>query len=253
MKKLIKFIYSEKQLFILILTLAVFSFWAFLIFDFNPKQKYTLESDMDDAVDVGASANSYTENVDPDLTADYLLGINDWDGVWSVNRFDLANLQALFQQAPSTIGSGTPNTGAFTTITGNSIIVTGLVDGLVNISNETDGAETVLGTGKMAQIVVNGNNTEATAFNVTLPAVPIPGMQLLVKNGYGDNADTTGVITIIVGADDYIWNPTTKARCPISDELTSGGAAGDMVGIAALTANMWETFGSVGTWTCTAD
>ena len=57
MKKLIKFIYSEKQLFILILTLAVFSFWAFLMFDFNPKQKYTLESDMDMAVDVGASAN----------------------------------------------------------------------------------------------------------------------------------------------------------------------------------------------------
>ena len=216
----------------------------------------TLDSDMDDAVDVGASANSYTENTTPHLTEDYLLGINDYNGesvAWSVNRFDLANLQALFQQAPSTIGSGTPNTGAFTTITGNSIIVTGLVDGLVNISNETDGAETVLGTGKMAQIVVNGNNTEATAFNVTLPAVPIPGMQLLVKNGYGDDAVTTGVITIIVGADDYIWNPTTKARCPISDELTSGGAAGDMIGIAALTANMWETFGSVGTWTCTAD
>jgi len=219
-------------------------------------RKSTIEDDMDDAVDVGASANSYTENTTPHLTEDYLLGINDYNGesvAWSVNRFDLANLQALFQQAPSTIGSGTPNTGAFTTITGNSIIVTGLVDGLVNISNETDGAETVLGTGKMAQIVVNGNNTEATAFNVTLPAVPIPGMQLLVKNGYGDDADTTGVITIIVGADDYIWNPTTKTRCPISDELTSGGAAGDMVGIAALTANMWETFGSVGTWTCTAD
>jgi len=219
-------------------------------------RKSTIEDDMDDAVDVGASANSYTENTTPHLTEDYLLGINDYNGesvAWSVNRFDLANLQALFQQAPSTIGSGTPNTGAFTTITGNSIIVTGLVDGLVNISNETDGAETVLGTGKMSQIVVNGNNTEATAFNVTLPAVPIPGMQLLVKNGYGDDAVTTGVITIIVGADDYIWNPTTKARCPISDELTSGGAAGDMVGIAALTANMWETFGSVGTWTCTAD
>ena len=219
-------------------------------------RKSTIEDDMDAATEVGASANSYTENTTPHLTEDYLLGINDYNGesvAWSVNRFDLANLQALFQQAPSTIGSGTPNTGAFTTITGNSIIVTGLVDGLVNISNETDGAETVLGTGKMAQIVVNGNNTEATAFNVTLPAVPIPGMQLLVKNGYGDDAVTTGVITIIVGADDYIWNPTTKARCPISDELTSGGAAGDMVGIAALTANMWETFGSVGTWTCTAD
>ena len=219
-------------------------------------RKDILESELEAAAEVGASANSYTENTTPHLTEDYLLGINDYNGesvAWSVNRFDLANLQALFQQAPSTIGSGTPNTGAFTTITGNSIIVTGLVDGLVNISNETDGAETVLGTGKMAQIVVNGNNTEATAFNVTLPAVPIPGMQLLVKNGYGDDADTTGVITIIVGADDYIWNPTTKTRCPISDELTSGGAAGDMVGIAALTANMWETFGSVGTWTCTAD
>jgi len=216
-------------------------------------KKDTLESDMEIAVDVGASANSYTVNTAPSLTADYLLGIDDFGGSWAVNRFNITNLQKTFQEDPWTIGSGTPNTGAFTTITGTSVIVTGLVDGLVNISNETDGAETVLGTGKMAQIVVNGNNTEATAFNVTLPATPIPGMQLLVKNGYGDNAVTTGVITIIVGADDYIWNPTTGDRCPISDELTSGGAAGDMVGIAALTANMWETFGSVGTWACTAD
>ena len=86
--------------------------------------KDTLESDMDAAVDVGASANSYTENTTPNLTEDYLLGINDYNGesvAWSVNRFDLANLQALFQQAPSTIGSGTPNTGAFTTITGTSV------------------------------------------------------------------------------------------------------------------------------------
>ena len=83
-------------------------------------RKSTIESDMDAAVDVGASANSYTENTDPNLTEDYLLGINDYNGesvAWSVNRFDLANLQALFQQAPSTIGSGTPNTGAFTTMT----------------------------------------------------------------------------------------------------------------------------------------
>ena len=236
--------------------LLVILFALFLLASCAGMQRDALDSDMDDAAEVGASANSYTENTTPNLTEDYLLGIDDYNGesvAWTVNRFDLANLQALFQQAPSTIGSGTPNTGAFTTITGTSVIVTGLVDGLVNISNETDGAETVLGTGKMSQVVVNGHNTEATAFNVTLPATPIPGMQLLVKNGYGDDADTTGVITIIVGADDYIWNPTTKTRCPISDELTSGGAAGDMVGIAALTANMWETFGSVGTWTCTAD
>ena len=82
-------------------------------------RKSTIEDDMDDAVDVGASANSYTENTTPHLTEDYLLGINDYNGesvAWSVNRFDLANLQALFQQAPSTIGSGTPNSGVFTTL-----------------------------------------------------------------------------------------------------------------------------------------
>ena len=84
-------------------------------------KKTPLESDMDAAAEVGASANSYTENFTPSLTADYLLGIDNFgEGGWAVNRFDLVNLQELFQQAPSTIGSGTPNTGAFTTLTATS-------------------------------------------------------------------------------------------------------------------------------------
>ena len=50
------------------------------------------QSDMEIAVDVGGSANSYTVNTTPSASADYLLGINDFAGSWTVNRFNIANL-----------------------------------------------------------------------------------------------------------------------------------------------------------------
>ena len=55
-----------------------------------------LEGDLDAAAKVMASANSYTINNTPNLTADYLVGIDDSAGTWAINRFDLADLQALY-------------------------------------------------------------------------------------------------------------------------------------------------------------
>ena len=62
-------------------------------------RKDTLESDMDMAVDVGASANSYDVNTTPDPTADYLLGIDAYAGSWAVQRFDI---RYLLNQTPMT-------------------------------------------------------------------------------------------------------------------------------------------------------
>jgi len=60
-------------------------------------RKDTLESDMDVAAQVGASANSYDVNITPSATADYLLGIDDFgEGSWAVQRFNIANLKILF-------------------------------------------------------------------------------------------------------------------------------------------------------------
>ncbi|HUV27242.1 MAG TPA: lipoprotein, partial [Anaerolineales bacterium] len=47
----------------------------------------TLDSDMEIAVDVGGSANSYDVNTDPSASADYLIGVDDFAGSWAVQRF----------------------------------------------------------------------------------------------------------------------------------------------------------------------
>jgi len=59
-------------------------------------------SELDIAAEVGASANSYDVNTTPSATADYLLGIDDFgEGSWAVQRFNIANLRALFLASAS--------------------------------------------------------------------------------------------------------------------------------------------------------
>ena len=74
-----------KKLLVIILALFMLASCAGL-------HKDTLEQDMEIAVDVGGSANSYTVNTTPSATADYLLGIDDFGGSWAVQRFNIANL-----------------------------------------------------------------------------------------------------------------------------------------------------------------
>jgi hypothetical protein len=152
----------------------------------------------------------------------------------------------VFDNTPTLI---TPVIGA---ATGTSLIATGIVDGLTNVSLTTDGSEDSNTTGKMSHVIINKHTTEATALSVNLPATAVAGMQLLVKNGYGDDAPTTGVITVFVPATHYAWNPTTKTQCAQGYDLVSGGAAGDYIGMVAISSTVWESIGYQGTWTCTA-
>jgi hypothetical protein len=172
-------------------------------------KKIPLESDMDAAAEVGASANSYTENFTPSLTADYLLGIDNFgEGGWAVNRFDLVNLQELFQQAPSTIGSGTPNTGAFTILSGTTITASvgyALSDGdYIGVTGE--------------EVITWGNGT----INVTNAAVDVDGA-FTATSVASDAAvsGTTGTFSgVLVGA--LSVDTDADAHTLTSDEYHGG-------------------------------
>ena len=81
------------------------------------------QSDMDAAVDVGGSANSYTVNTTPSASADYLLGINDFAGSWSVNRFNIANLMR-----PIVTSAGTERVLTADGVSGGVVLVTAEIE-----------------------------------------------------------------------------------------------------------------------------
>ena len=90
------------------LMIFVFILALFMLASCAGMRKDTLESDMDAAAEVGASANSYDVNTTPSLTADYLLGIDDFgEGSWAVQRFNISNLAALYWANPAFTGTPT--------------------------------------------------------------------------------------------------------------------------------------------------
>jgi hypothetical protein len=177
------------------------------------------------------------------------------DGTTGINLDFAPNVTYTFPSATASLAplvSPSFTTPAIGAATGTSLIATGIVDGLTNVTLTTDGSEDANVTDKMSHVIINKHTTEATAMAVNLPATAIAGMQLLVKNGYGDNNPTTGVITVYVPATHYAWNPTTKTQCAQGYDLVSGGAAGDYIGMVAISSTVWESIGFQGTWTCTA-
>lgn len=148
----------------------------------------------------------------------------------------------------NTVLAGTaPALGA---ATATSLIATGIVDGLTNVTIGTDGTEDANPTGKMSHVIVNKHATANTAFVVTM-ATPVAGMQLLVKNGQGAGGANTGAITLVAGTNVIIRNPTTKVDCTATQNLVSDAASSNYIGLIALDTTHWESFGSAGTWTCT--
>jgi len=179
------------------------------------------------------------------ITRNHTLGILDATSAASSITGGLI-VATAFGTAATSVGIGGGNINA-----GGTIIAAGVVDGLVNVTLTTDGSEDACTAGKMSHVIINKHTTEATALAIALPATAIAGMQLLVKNGYGDTGPTTGVITVAVPATHYAWNPTTKTQCAQGEDLVSGGAAGDYIGMIATAATVWESIGYQGTWTCT--
>jgi hypothetical protein len=67
--------------------------------------------DLEDEMSQGeGSANSYDENTDPQTT-DFLLGIDDPDGSWKMERFNIVNLIAKFLDYPTLTGTTTIGSG----------------------------------------------------------------------------------------------------------------------------------------------
>ena len=160
-----------KKLLVIILAL-------FMLASCAGMRKDTLESELEAAAEVGASANSYTENTTPHLTEDYLLGINDYNGesvAWSVNRFDLANLQDLFQVLANgeSITNAVDDTFLFSRDDSGIVIVTAADD-----DANADFTIVAGGTGKLTL----GNVTN-TDISIVTDGVDISEAELIILDG----------------------------------------------------------------------
>ncbi len=150
---------------------------------------------------------------------------------------------AVFNNTPTLIS---PVLG---TATGSSLIVTGIVDGLTNISVNTDQTTIAVGgAGILQGIYLNKHATPATAILYNLP-VASAGQQFIIKNSQGAGGANTGAITVHPVAGTTINNVTID--CAVTYTLVSNGAAGDYIAIVGVDATHWEVVGSKGTWTCT--
>ena len=217
-----------KRLLVIILAL-------FMLASCAGMKKDTLESDMEIAVDVGASANSYTVNTAPSLTADYLLGIDDFGGSWAVNRFNITNLQKTFQEDPWTIGSGTPNSIAGTTGTFSGVLV-----GALSVDTDAD-AHT------LTSDEYHGGTVVATGAAVyTLPAAAADsGYSGCVENGQG----VTSILELLPASGDFIVNKGTRGDAATSIKSPTG-VAGSRICYWSYDADDWYVIFSsaTGTW-----
>ena len=176
-------------------------------------QRDTLDSDMEIAVDVGGSANSYDVNTTPSASADYLIGVDDFAGSWAVQRFSIAELLKLV-----------------TIITGN-ITVGGTIHGGIEILSDAAAPTAAQCYGSL-----NKSNGVQT---VTLPAAVV-GMSILI---YSDDAE---VKTIAVASGENIWlNGVDNGD---NNTIQSPGAVGDFIALVCMSTGNWYTMGQSGVW-----
>ena len=175
------------------------------------------QSDMDAAVDVGASANSYTVESAFDPSTDYLMGITDYAGSWAVKRIDLTNFAT-----------------------------TGDITGAINIVTTTDGTESPTAAQMYGTFFIADNATAANDTDYTLPTAVAGMSACFYDNGAGD-----GGIIIDANTDDQILlNGTTVGVADAIDSpgVAGAGANGDFICIFAIDATNWITLGASGTW-----
>ena len=175
------------------------------------------QSDMDVAVDVGASANSYTVESAFDPSTDYLMGITDYAGSWAVKRIDLTNFAT-----------------------------TGDITGAINIVTTTDGTESPTAAQMYGTFFIAANATAANDTDYTLPTAVAGMSACFYDNGGGD-----GGIIIDANTDDAILlNGATVGTADAIDSpgVAGAGANGDFICILAIDATNWITLGASGTW-----
>jgi hypothetical protein len=219
----------------LILTTALFFLWV--------------------TVGMAASANTYTINTDPDATAgkDFLIGINDSDATWTLNRFAMPQLIALFLASPTltgdvTIGSGgdAADAGAIRFKNGDAICF-------------EDGIEDCLTHVNDFGLVVNRD------FSGGVPTVTdVDGFTMTAAQGRGYVIYATGAGTIVMNpvlpgdqftvechsAAAVVLNPDASGTedtirldgvaLSIGDSITNDSAAGDVAVCTYYAADTWS-------------
>lgn len=138
---------------------------------------------------------------------------------------------------PAAIGSTTPNSGTFTTLSASST-----VDGLVNVVLTTTTTNAVENPEKLNIYNFNNYATPSTAVAYTLPTA-VAGKQRCYKN-YGANY---GVLTINTSAaGQYI--DVNGSLTTSGGNITSGGGLGDGVCFVGADATHWVAYVNAGVW-----
>ncbi len=103
--------------------------------------------------------------------------------------------------APGTIGSGTPNTGAFTTLSGSTSVTTPIVKSASSLTLQTNGTTTAV-TIDASQNVGIGTSTPATALEVkgSSPSINVNGTTSASFRGYSIRSNGTEIASLLAEA-----------------------------------------------------
>ena len=242
------------------LMIFVFILALFMLASCAGMRKDTLESDMDAAAEVGASANSYDVNTTPSLTADYLLGIDDFgEGSWAVQRFNISNLAALYWANPAFTGDPTITDTTPSLTLDDSAGADGFIaqnandadDGVITIGvDDSNGDDqtyiTLDGVNKRIQVHKplyglggwTGDLSVSGVINGLLKPVGV-----LVPSGVQDGGDDQAIMTdggIDIGASALVgmtvYNVTDESSCTI----TANAATTITCTLAGGTGNDWD-------------
>lgn len=160
------------------------------------------------------------------------------------------NFPQFSPSAPGPIGATTPSTGAFTTITGSSLAVTGIMDGQAPVTITTGTSATLGASTYQSGYTINQEGTAGTGVTYTLPATA-KGEQYCVANSGTTGVVNTGVLTVYPPASSYvILNGTVNTVGGGGTHgVASGGAAGDAACFVAIDSTHWQVWVGKGTWT----
>lgn len=116
--------------------------------------------------------------------------------------------------------------------------------------NTDSNAVTVGGALVRSGYYINKHATASTAVTYTLPTA-VAGMQFCFKNSRGAGGANTGALTIHPAADAYIEMDGTETHA-VHHNVSSSGAAGDMITLLAVDSTHWSVIGRTGSWTLEA-
>jgi len=197
-------------------------------------QDDTIDDDSIDFTDVtlldfGLAA---THDTSSELDALYEAELDNSAGLLAALSDETGTGVAVFATSPTLV---TPNIGA---ATGTSLIVTGVLQGLLPVTVTTAATLVMTTANTKGDLHQNG---DADAIDYTLPGAAA-GLSACFTAG-----EFTGVITIdpVDGTDTIYLN---GASVGAGDSIDSPGTVGDFICLIAIDATKWYTLGQINTW-----